>query len=105
MDAIASVSHHFSSGVYAKEICFPAGSSGGKHVHDFDHLSILAAGTVKLSVDGVETIITAPHCVTVMAGKAHVVTAVTDAVWYCIHATDETDPDEVDQALIEKGGR
>jgi hypothetical protein len=28
--------------------------------------------------------------------------ALEDAVWFCIHATDETDPEKVDKVLIER---
>jgi hypothetical protein len=27
-----------------------------------------------------------------------------DAVWFCIHATEETNPDKVDEVLIMKEG-
>ena len=35
-----------------------------------------------------------------MAGKHHGVKSLTDVVWYCIHATDCTDEDEIDEVLI-----
>jgi hypothetical protein len=30
----------------------------------------------------------------------HGVKAITDCVWFCIHATDEKDPSKVDDVLI-----
>ncbi len=93
------VTHHFADGLYAKEYRMPAGTVIGKHVHDYDHLSSLAMGQVLLTIDGVQSEHRAPAMLTVKAHKVHVVQAITDAVWYCIHATDETDPEKVDEAL------
>jgi quercetin dioxygenase-like cupin family protein len=96
-----NIFHHFSSGVYVKETHFFAGESGEKHVHQFDHLSTLAAGIVRLQVDEEVSTITGPSVITVKAGKAHKVTALTDCVWLCIHATDCTDPEQIDHQILE----
>jgi enolase len=40
---------------------------------------------------------------TIAAGKHHGVKSLTDVVWYCVHATDCTDEDEIDEVLIESG--
>jgi hypothetical protein len=45
-------------------------------------------------------IIEAPSCVEIKAGLTHGVKAITDCVWFCIHATDEKDPSKVDDILI-----
>lgn len=96
------IQHHFGGGVYAKEAHIPANHLLGKHTHDFDHLSILASGTVELMVDGEVSVVHAPACITIHANKEHLVRAVTDVVWYCVHSTDCTDADKVDQVLIER---
>jgi hypothetical protein len=64
------------------------------------HLSVLASGRVLVSVDGVETEHAAPAFLTIAAGKAHEVTALTDVVWGCLHATDCTDADKIDHELV-----
>ncbi|MFZ9966406.1 MAG: hypothetical protein ACO3IN_05345 [Steroidobacteraceae bacterium] len=94
------IEHHFSSGVYAKETHIPAGQWLVSHAHKHDHLSILAQGTVELLVDGSRKVILAPACLTIHAHKHHGVKALTDVVWYCIHATDCADAAEVDDVLI-----
>ena len=43
--------HHFADGLYAKEAFVKAGLSILKHTHPFNHLSILAQGTVKVTID------------------------------------------------------
>ena len=97
------IRHHFSSGVYAKETRIPAGYVLVQHAHKHDHLSILASGSVELAVDGEKSVVHAPACLTIAAGKHHGIKSITDVVWYCVHATDCTDEDEVDEVLIESG--
>lgn len=94
------INHHFSAGVYAKETLIPAEHVLVQHKHKFSHLSILASGSIELMVDGERKIIHAPACLTIEADKHHGVKSLTDVVWYCIHATECTDLDEVDEVLI-----
>lgn len=94
------IQHHFAAGVYAKETRIPAGHTLVQHKHHFDHLSILASGSVELMVDDEKQIVHAPACLTIEANKHHGVKSITDTVWYCIHATDCTDESEVDNVLI-----
>ena len=96
------IQHHFGGGVYAKETCLPAGSWAVQHAHKFDHLSVLASGKVELTVGNTTTTHEAPACLTIAAGKVHSVLALTDIVWYCIHATDCTNVEAVDGVLIEE---
>lgn len=95
------IKHYFSSGVYAKESRIPAGHILVQHSHKHDHLSILASGSVEIVVDGKTSVIDAPACFTIEANKHHGVKTLTDAVWYCIHATDCTDENEIDETLIQ----
>lgn len=92
--------HHFGGGVYAKETFIPAGKWLVQHTHKFDHLSVLAQGSIELIVDGEKSTVRAPACLTIAAGKHHGVKSLTDVVWYCIHATECTDEDEVDDVII-----
>lgn len=91
------VKHFFSSGVYAKEMHLPAGYVATTHKHNFDHLSILAQGTAIMN--GITY--HAPDVLTILAGVEHSITALTDTIWYCIHATDETDESKIDAILIQ----
>lgn len=94
------IAHHFGGGVYAKETVIPAGVELTQHRHQHDHLSILAVGEVLVEVDGETRAYRAPACLQIKAGAVHKVTALTPAVWYCIHATDCTDPELVDHELV-----
>lgn len=94
------IKHHFSTGVYAKQMRLPAAHYAETHEHHYDHMSILAAGHVTVEIDGATTEYNAPAVVHIAAGKKHRIEAVTDSVWFCVHATDEIDPEKVDRVLI-----
>jgi len=93
------ITHHLAGGVYAKETRIPAGMVLVQHKHLYDHLSVLAFGAVEVEVDGVRTRHVGPACIEIKAGKHHGVKALTDSVWFCIHASDVAD----DDALIAPG--
>jgi len=92
--------HHFSDGLYAKQMIIPADTMILKHMHSFSHLSILAAGKVAVMRGDDAEIIAAPACIEIKEGLVHGVKALTDCVWFCIHATDEKDASKVDNVLI-----
>lgn len=95
------IQHHFSSGVYARQMFLPAGHVAQSHRHHFEHLSILAQGEIVLTVNGDTTTYQAPACITIAAHAVHSITAVTDTHWFCIHATQETDAEQIDHNLVE----
>ena len=94
------ITHHFTDGLYAKEMAFNAGEAILKHTHNYSHLSILAKGKVAVMKGEDVEVIEAPACIEIKAGLTHGVKALTDCVWFCIHATDEKDPSKVDNILI-----
>jgi quercetin dioxygenase-like cupin family protein len=95
--------HHFSDGLYAKQMSIPAGYEAGSHAHNYSHLSILAKGRVIVEADGWKQEFTAPACIEIAAGIHHKITSLEDSVWFCIHATEETDVSKVDDVLIQRG--
>jgi quercetin dioxygenase-like cupin family protein len=100
VETYSVITHHFSDGLYAKQAVFPAGVAILKHVHDFSHLSILAKGKVAVMKGDDVEIVEAPACIEIKAGVTHGVKALTDCVWFCIHATDEQDASKVDDVLM-----
>ncbi|MBL4651265.1 MAG: hypothetical protein JKY53_00160 [Flavobacteriales bacterium] len=92
--------HHFSDGVYAKQMHLPKGHVAVSHKHEFSHLSILSCGKCVVETDlGIDTY-EAPECIEIKAGVEHQILALEDVTWFCIHATDEKDPDQVDRVVI-----
>ena len=96
------VEHHFADGVYIKETHIKAGTSLAKHTHDYTHLSVLVSGAARVEIGGVDHIYSGFHVLTIEAGVPHKVTAITDAIWLCVHATDDTNPNTVDISLMSK---
>ena len=102
---ILDLAHHFSDGLYAKEIPLKKGSFAVQHKHEYSHLSILAKGRVLVKIDESDDVeeFVAPACINIEAGKHHGIMALEDSVWFCIHATEETDLDKIDEVLIATG--
>lgn len=94
--------HHFSDGLYAKEVRVPKDYFLVKHVHPFSHLSILAKGKVRLTKGEEFEVIQAPACINIKANEIHSIVSLEDCVWFCIHATEETDAENIDKVILEK---
>lgn len=95
--------HHFSDGLYAKQMMIPAGYQARQHAHNFSHLSILAKGKVIVVKDDWQKEFEAPACIEIKAGIYHKIISLEDATWFCIHATEETDAQKIDEVLIARG--
>lgn len=75
------------------------------HTHQFDHLTLLAKGKLKVTVDGAVSEFTAPHMIYIHKDKVHELEALTDnTVAYCIHALHDKDTGEIlDPSMIPDG--
>ena len=91
-----SPEHFFSEGVYAKKWTIPANTQVSSHKHIYDHMSVLAIGHVTVTVDGDTVEYTAPAVLDIKKNLMHTIRAYEDSVWFCIHATSETDIDKID---------
>ena len=79
-------------GVCAKQVLLRKNMVASKHIHDYDHISILASGKVGVFVDDEEEqIVEAPAILKIEAGKEHSVFALEDSVWFCIHRGENSD--------------
>lgn len=88
--------HHFSPGIYARELHIPAGAILTGRIHKYTNLNILSAGEMDvLTEDGMQRV-KAPFTVVSPPGTKRVAYAHTDCVWTTILATDETDPDAIE---------
>jgi len=95
------------SNLYSRMMHFEkAGDTEQGHKHQFDHLTLLATGKLKVTVEGVVTEFTAPHMIYIHKDKNHELVALEDnTVAYCIHALrDRNKTDDIlDPAMIPKG--
>jgi len=75
------------------------------HVHQFDHLTLLAKGKLKVTVSGQVSLFAAPHMIYIHKDHVHELEALEDGtVAYCIHALRTADQSEIlDPAMIPNG--
>ena len=74
--------------LFARQMHFlNAGDKEEGHTHPFDHLTLLAHGSVKVTVEGVETVFRAPQMIYIHAEHVHLLEALEpNTVAFCIHA-------------------
>ena len=83
-----------------------AGDLEHGHTHKFDHLTLLAAGSLRVTVKGNTTDFKAPHMIYIKAEHEHELVALEDnTVAYCIHALRDGNGvnDIIDPASIPTG--
>lgn len=98
----APVKHHFSKGVYAREMFIPKGAFVIGKIHKHQNLNILSKGDLSvLSVDGIMRV-KAPFTIVSGPGVKRAVYAHEDCIWTTIHGTDETDVDKIEEIFIAK---
>lgn len=99
---IGCVANLFSRQMHFKN----AGDIEHGHTHPFDHLTLLASGSVRVKVNGKITDFHAPHMIYIKAEHEHEIVALeNNTVAYCIHALRNGDgvDDIVDPTSIPKG--
>jgi hypothetical protein len=91
------VRHYYSPGVYAREITIPAGTVLTGRIHKYTQLNILSGGEISvLTQDGMVRV-KAPFTVVSPPGTKRVAFAHTECTWTTILATEEKDPDRIEQ--------
>jgi len=94
------VVHHFSKGVYARELHIPAGTILTGKIHKYPQLNILSKGEISvLTEEGVKRV-SAPFHIVSPAGTKRIAYAHSDCVWTTVHGTEETDVDKIEAQFI-----
>lgn len=91
------------SNLFSRQMHFVrAGDVEQGHTHDFDHLTLLAAGSLRITADGKTTDFKAPHMIFIHKDKMHELVALEDnTVAYCIHALRDMDTgDIIDPSMV-----
>ena len=92
----AAVEHFAAGGVYVKILRMNKGWAARQHTHHYDHLTVVAHGSVAVRVDGNVAYYDAPTAVVVKADKQHDFIAMEDGtICLCVHKVrDEETIDE-----------
>jgi len=96
------VIHHFSKGVYARELHIPAGVTLVGEIHKFENLNILSQGIMIVTTEEGMKEVSAPFTVVSPPGTKRAAHTLTDCIWTTIHGTNETDVDEIEHHFIAK---
>jgi len=85
-----------SGNLYMRQMRFDQGDVEQGHSHTYDHLTLLSAGSMKVSVDGTETVFVAPTAIKILAHKTHQLEALEDnTLAYCVHALRDAVTEDV----------
>ncbi len=95
------VRHHFSDGLYARELFIPAGVCLVGALHKTTHLYTVVKGKCRVSSQYGNLEIIAPFMGETIPGTKRVIYAETDCVWITYHPTKLTDLEEIEKALLE----
>lgn len=94
------VKHHFSQGVYARELFIPKDTVLTGKIHKYPQLNILMKGDISvLTEDGVKRV-QPPFLVVSPAGTKRIAYAHEDTIWLTVHGTEENDLGKIEQHFI-----
>ena len=93
------IRHHFSPGVYAREITIPAGTLLTGRIHKYEQLNILSGGEISVLTDDGMKRVCAPFTVVSPPGTKRIAYAHTECTWTTILATEEKDPEKIEAAF------
>lgn len=95
------VLNHFGPGLYIREAHMPAGTIVMGHHHKKETMNVLLKGSLMVWVDGKLVTMTAPETFVSQPGRK-MAYIIDDVIWQNVYATDETDLDKLEDAIIDK---
>lgn len=95
--AVAKIKSIQADGVYIKAYFVPRGTKLYSKFFPTNHVTILATGSIAMEVDGQMTKYVAPAHYVFPANRRIPILVLEDSVWYCVHATEETDLTELEK--------
>lgn len=98
----APVTHHFTPGLYAREIFMPKGLLITTETHKTEHPFVVSKGRVLVYQEntGEWQAIEAPHFGVTKPGTRRLLLVVFDCVWTTFHATAETDVAKIETEIL-----
>lgn len=93
------IKHFFAPGVYARAMFIPADTLVTGKIHLTEHLSIMAKGHMSVSNEGDSVDFVAGDVILSKPGAKRAGYAHEDSVWITIHATELTEPEEIEAEI------
>lgn len=92
--------HHFSDGIYARELRIPAGVCIVGALHKTKHFMMVSKGKCSIATHEGSTVVEAPYIIETQPGIKRVVYAETDTVMTTFHVTNETDIEKIAEQIL-----
>lgn len=100
IDELCPVKHHFSQGVYAREMFIPKGTVLTGKIHKYTQLNIMSQGELSvLTEEGIKRV-KAPFTIVSPPGTKRIAYAHEDTIWTTIHGTEETDLGRIEEHFV-----
>jgi quercetin dioxygenase-like cupin family protein len=93
--------HHFSDGVYLRELVIPAGAVLVGKLHKTRHFLLITRGRIQCKTDAGMVDLEAGDIIETHPGTKRVLLAYEDSVMVTIHVTSKTDLAEIEKDVIE----
>lgn len=100
INELCPVTHHFSQGVYAREMFIPKGTVLTGKIHKYTQLNIMSQGELSvLTEEGIKRV-KAPFTIVSPPGTKRIAYAHEDTIWTTVHGTDETDLEKIEAHYV-----
>jgi hypothetical protein len=94
------LTHHFSGGIYARELFIPKDAVIVGKIHRFAHLNFLMKGDISVLTEHGVKRLKAPAVIASAPGIKRAGYAHEDTVWITVHATAETDVNKIEDQVV-----
>jgi quercetin dioxygenase-like cupin family protein len=85
------------SNLWLRQMVFKkAGDANEGHEHNYDHVTLLTTGSVRVHVEGKTSDFVAPQMIYIQKGKVHYIEALEDnTIAFCVHALRNKDTEDI----------
>ena len=96
------LTHQFINGLYVRMVYMPAGMVVTTKIHKVRHPFFVLTGKCKVMTEEGTIEVHAPYQGITEPGTKRLIYVLEDCVWYTVHATDKTTPEDVEEEVIAK---
>jgi quercetin dioxygenase-like cupin family protein len=85
------------SNLWLRQMVFKnKGDANDGHEHNYDHVTLLTNGSVRVNVEGNISEFKAPQIIYIKQGKSHFIEALEDnTIAFCVHALRDKDTEDI----------
>lgn len=94
--------HQFINGLYVRMVHMPAGMVVTTKIHKVRHPYFVMTGKCRIMTEEGVVEVHAPYQGVTEPGTKRLIHVLEDCIWYTVHATDKTTPEEVEDEVIAK---